>query len=446
MSTFDRIPVTILTGFLGSGKTTLLNRLLNENHGRRFAIIENEFGEIGIDRALVDHAGENLFEMNNGCLCCTVKTDLMRILDELWRRRSAFDYVLIESTGLADPGAVVQTFAMDRETAGHFRLDGIVSLADARHLPQQLQNAREAAQQLRFADVVVLNKTDLVSPAEVAEREKMVRLRNLHARIYSTAFASVAPGQVLNIRAFDLDNLLAADPDFLDLSYPFEEVRQYELTAGAYRLQFEATPRRATHLLVLRAAEGTEETVAKTIEGARALFRPGSPRAEEGEQADVFPRQLYRFAEGPASATAFLRAPETGHYLFFLAPHPPGFAVWRGETRWEPIGARQFREGHSHAGVQSVAITFEGTLDGAKVDDWLTALLDERGDDLYRMKGILSVHHSGQKIIVQSVHRQLNSRYGADWGDQVRQNALVFIGRHLDQSLLEAGLRACLSG
>lgn len=439
-----QIPVTILTGFLGSGKTTLLNRMLNGAPGKRFAIIENEFGEIGIDSELIDKAQGNLFEMNNGCLCCTVKTDLMRILDELWKRREEFDYVLIESTGLADPGAVVQTFVMDREMTEHYRLDGIVSLADALHLPLQLKNAREAAEQLRFADVILLNKTDLIQPEEIVELENLIRFRNLHARIYPTAFADIPLEQVLDICAFDVDNILASDPSFLDVSYPFEWAQLYNLTQGNYRLQFENTHRHAMQMLILYANEGTEAAISRTIEGARAIFRQGFFRMELTPQTDVSPLLTYDIPEGLMEVKATINLPETGHYLFFLGEHPHHFGLWQGEEKQLPLRTERFGPAHQHESVQAVALTFEGTLDGEKVDDWLTALLQTRGDDIFRTKGILSIAHSGQKIIVQAVHRQLNSRYGADWGQQARQNAIVFIGRNLDKQVLEEGLKACL--
>src|SRR5579871_6654424 len=166
MST-GKIPVTVLTGFLGSGKTTLLNRILTENHGKRIAVIENEFGEIGIDQALVINADEEVFEMNNGCICCTVRGDLIRILAGLRKRRDKFDHVLVETTGMADPSPVAQTFFVDDDVGGSFALDGIVTLVDAKHVACHLGDSRECQEQIAFADVLVLNKADLVTPEEL---------------------------------------------------------------------------------------------------------------------------------------------------------------------------------------------------------------------------------------------------------------------------------------
>ena len=161
MSDSSRIPVTVLTGFLGSGKTTLLNRILTETHGQRIAVIENEFGEIGVDQELVINSEEEIFEMNNGCICCTVRGDLIRILGNLVTRRDKFDRIVLETTGLANPGPVAQTFFVDDSVRGKFALDGIVTMVDAHHFDQQLLNSEETATQVAFADVVVLNKTDL---------------------------------------------------------------------------------------------------------------------------------------------------------------------------------------------------------------------------------------------------------------------------------------------
>ena len=165
---------------------------------------------------------------------------------------------------------------------------------------------------------------------------------------------------------------------------------------------------------------------------------------ELAPQADVSPLLMYDIPEGQLEVKATIKLPETGHYLFFLEEHPHHFGLWQEEEKQISLRTERFGPAHQHESVQSVALTFEGTLDGEKVDDWLTALLQTRGDDIFRTKGILSVAHSGQKIIVQAVHRQLNSRYGADWGKQARQNAIVFIGRNLDKQVLEEGLKACL--
>src|SRR5688500_8222090 len=173
----SRVPVTVLTGFLGSGKTTLLNRILSEKHGKRIAVIENEFGEVGVDHQLVIGAEEELFETNNGCICCTVRGDLIRILGQLMKRRDKFDYILIETTGMADPGPVAQTFFLDDEVQAKTTIDGIVTLVDAKHVLLHW-DSHEVQEQIAFADVILLNKTDLVTDAELVKLEKLIRKMN----------------------------------------------------------------------------------------------------------------------------------------------------------------------------------------------------------------------------------------------------------------------------
>ncbi|WP_269933437.1 CobW family GTP-binding protein [Aminobacter sp. HY435] len=211
-----QIPVTVLTGYLGSGKTTLLNRILSENHGKRYAVIVNEFGEIGIDNDLIVESDEEIYEMNNGCVCCTVRGDLIRVVEGLMRRPGRFDAIVVETTGLADPVPVAQTFFMDDDVRSKTKLDAVVALVDAKHLPLRLKDSREAEDQIAFADVVVLNKTDLVNADELRDVEAAIRAINPSAKIHRTTRAGVALDQVLDRGAFDLKRVLADDPHFLD--------------------------------------------------------------------------------------------------------------------------------------------------------------------------------------------------------------------------------------
>jgi G3E family GTPase len=212
----EKVPVTVLTGYLGAGKTTLLNRILSEPHGKKYAVIVNEFGEIGIDNDLVVGADEEVFEMNNGCICCTVRGDLVRILDGLMRRKGKFDAVIVETTGLADPAPVAQTFFVDENVGRKTRLDAVVTVADAKWLSDRLKDAPEAKNQIAFADVILINKTDLVSPEELREVEGRIRGINPYAKVHRTERAQIPLSEVLDRNAFDLDRILDIEPEFLE--------------------------------------------------------------------------------------------------------------------------------------------------------------------------------------------------------------------------------------
>ena len=214
-ATSEKIPVTVLTGYLGAGKTTLLNRILSEPHGKKYAVIVNEFGEIGIDNDLIVGADEEVFEMNNGCICCTVRGDLIRIIDGLMRRKGKFDAIIVETTGLADPAPVAQTFFVDENVGKKAKLDAVVTVADAKWLRDRLRDAPEAKNQIAFADVILLNKTDLVSEAELREVEARIRGINPYATLHRTQRAQIPLEAVLGRNAFDLERILEIEPAFL---------------------------------------------------------------------------------------------------------------------------------------------------------------------------------------------------------------------------------------
>ncbi|WP_022949712.1 CobW family GTP-binding protein [Methylohalobius crimeensis] len=315
-----KIPVTVLTGYLGAGKTTLLNRVLSAKHDKKFAVIINEFGEVGIDSRLVVSADEEIIVMNNGCICCTVRGDLIRTLENLFEREGDLDHVLIETTGLADPGPVLQTFLVDVSMRERLTLDALIAVVDAKHISLHW-DSDEAVEQIAFADVILVNKTDLVTEAAVDELEQRIRAINAIAKIYRTRDCDIDFGTILDVNAFDLANALRIDPDLL-----------------------------------------SEDT-------------------------------------------------------------------------------------HAHdESVTSIAITGSGAIDGNQLNRWLNELVQARGPDIFRIKGILELEDEDRRFVLHGVHMTLEGRPGRAWQPgEARRNELVFIGRHLDESELRKGFEACLS-
>ncbi|MYI89453.1 MAG: GTP-binding protein, partial [Gammaproteobacteria bacterium] len=287
MNATQKVPVSILTGFLGSGKTTLLNRILSEEHGKRIAVIENEYGEVGIDQALVINADEEIFEMSNGCICCTVRGDLIRVLGNLMKRRDKFDYVLVETTGLADPGPVAQTFFMDDEIRSEFSLDGIVTLVDAAHIEQQLGRSDESTEQIAFADILVLNKTDLVNTEVLDQLEARLREMNRMARVVRSERANISVDTVLNLGAFDLDQALERRPTFLEPEYPFEWTGVYCLDVGRYELSLAEGPDPTMSLVVVPDQGTNDATLRESAEWCVRRYAEPATLIHPGEAIPI---------------------------------------------------------------------------------------------------------------------------------------------------------------
>jgi G3E family GTPase len=315
----QQIPVTVLTGYLGAGKTTLLNRILSEQHGKKYAVVINEFGELGVDNDLVVDADEEVFEMNNGCICCTVRGDLIRIVGGLMKRRGRFDGIIIETTGLANPAPVAQTFFVDEGVRARTRLDAIVTVVDAKHLLPRLEDSSEAEEQVAFADVIVLNKTDLVTPAELEAVEARIRTINRFARIHRTTRAAVPIAQVLDQGAFDLARVLEREPEFLE-----------------------------------------------------------SDEHEHNED------------------------------------------------------------------VSSMSFEVSRPIDPERFNQWMGQLLQEKGQDLLRTKGILAYPGESRRFAFQAVHMIADGDFIGPWPEGAeRRSKLVFIGRNLNRPQLRRGFEAC---
>jgi len=445
----DRVPVTVLTGFLGSGKTTLLNRILTEQHGKRIAVIENEFGEVGVDQELVIGAEEEIFEMNNGCICCTVRGDLIRILSNLLKRKDRFDYILIETTGLADPGPVAQTFYMDAELAARTRLDAIVTLVDAKHISQHLDESPEAQEQIAFADVVLLNKVDLVGDPELVALETRIRAMNANARVHRTQDAALPLDHILNVGGFSLDRALDVDPRFMEPEYPFEWAGAYALGAGDYELVLQPGPDDPTMDVALVACEApTVEGLERSLKRAEAIFAERN-RVPPYDGRGIAHDRLTRLPIEAAEMRYPLSAPAGGVFALFTEHHPSEFALnvrGNGGGPVAPGAAREFKPPHEHDdAVTSVGITTPGDLDVKRFNAWLGDLLRTQGPDIFRMKGVLSIKDHPERFVFQGVHMLFDGRPDRPWRREPRKNTLIFIGRNLDRAALNDGFRACLA-
>ena len=449
----QQVPVTILTGFLGSGKTTLLNRILSEEHGKKIAVIENEYGEVGIDQGLVINADEEVFEMSNGCICCTVRGDLIRVLGNLMKRRDKFDYVLVETTGLADPGPVAQTFFMDDEIRNEFSLDGIVTLVDAAHIEQQLGRSDESSEQVAFADVLVLNKTDLVSDESLDNLESRLRDMNRMARVIRSKQADVPIDSVLNLSAFDLDQVLERRPTFLEPEYPFEWTGVFPVTPGRYEVSLEEGPDPTMSLVVLSDQGAEQEALNEGAELCVRLYAEPAEHIHSGNSVP-FEKHISLQLQTKGRKSFFLEINKSQNIGLFTQHTAEEFDIKvtkvdslneQNDSPIIPISQRIWVAEHEHDDeVSSIAIERVGDVDPEKLNSWLSRLLAEKGVDIFRTKGFISYAGDSRRMVFQGVHMLFTAQPDKEWGNNPHRNQLVFIGRNLDEAEMNREFDKCL--
>jgi len=448
MNKLHRTPVTVLTGFLGAGKTTLMNRVLTEQHGRRIAVIENEFGEIGIDHELVINADEEIFEMNNGCICCTVRGDLIRIMASLMKRRDQFDHILIETTGLADPGPVVQTFFVDDDMKEKLCVNAVVTVVDAKHIWQHIDDADEAREQIAFADVILLNKCDLVATADLDRLEARIKAMNGVAKIYRTTNAEIDIPRILDVGGFNLEHAIGMDPKFLEPEYPFEWGGIFQVPAGTATLVATRNPDPSMKLVLLPVGSGTDDALAQAREQAVRNFSSLEVKAAAPGTVISCDGRLHEMLLGEGAMRWPLHIPEPGCYAAFTEHYPDelGLKMMVAEREVTAVCAAAYKPDHEHdEKVTSVGIEEAADCDGKKLNAWLSALLRDKGTDIFRMKGVFAVRGNPNRTIFQGVHMLLDAQGGGPWGERPRRNSLVFIGRNLDRDQLNASFRECLA-
>jgi G3E family GTPase len=362
------------------------------------------------------------------------------------RRRDKFDHIIIETTGLADPGPVAQTFFVDDEIWGSLRLDGIVTLVDAHHVNQQIERDVEVAQQIAFADVILINKIDLVSVEDVDALESRLRQMNGNARIFRTENALTDIERVVNIGGFDLDRALEVNPAFMEPEYPFEWAGAYQLAAGEYHLNLGEGPDPTMKVLLESLPAASEEALSTVQDQALVRFTAEGPRRESGERLQIGPIPAVLLLPSQENRFHF-RVEQPGSYVLWTEHGPDEFALEILESGHvvAPLASREYLAGHEHDDeITSVGITIPGNLDADKLNGWLRHVLRFQGPDIYRMKGVLSIAGEHRRFVFQGVHMLFDGRPDRLWGQDERVNRLVFIGRNLDRAALNDGFRACL--
>ena len=442
------IPVTVLTGFLGSGKTTLLNKILSENHGKKIAVIENEFGEIGIDNELVIGADEEIFEMNNGCICCTVRGDLIRILEQLMQRKDKLDYVIVETTGMANPAPVAQTFWVDEDIKETFRLDSIVTMIDAKHVWQHIDDSSECKEQIAFADVILINKIDLVSEVELDKLESRIKSMNSQAKLYRSKEANIDLNYILNVNAFDLDTKAELNPNFVIEEVPFEWCGIFDFENKEYELNMDEGPDPTLDITYVALKENSEFEFDKAKKTAIKIFSETHKEIKPEKFLNAN-HTLNRLTVENRKQTYYFKPNKNGVYAVFTQHGPDEFNMVfkHKEKEIKPINTFEYAHSHEHDElVSSVGIEDDSPLSIQKVNEWLSYLLQNKGTDIFRMKGIMHIEGNDERFVFQGVHMLFDGKVDRKWkSDEKRKNQIIFIGKNLNREELINGYKSCIS-
>ena len=434
----------------------------------RIAVIENEFGEIGIDQDLVINADEEVFEMNNGCICCNVRGDLIRILGELASRLEQFDRVILETTGMADPGPVAQTFLVQEDIQDFYQLDGIVTLVDGKHVGQHLDDETdEVLAQVAFADRIIINKIDLISAEETQVVRQRLRSMNSMAGFYEATMADAPVAELLDIGGFNVQRAVDLKPNFLEPEYPFERGAIWALQAGSYGLRLvaghhhdhdhdhdhdhgsDAEGDAGMSVVRVTVDEHAEDSLTALAETVFVEFSAAArPLSDGAELADSNQHYELMFAgEGAGEFVLPLAAPE--RVALFMDHAPAGQQLALTDADGAIVKAsseHNFHGEHSHdSKVSSTSVELPGKFDGGQLNAWLEEFLQENGPDVYRMKGVVGIAGQDYRFVFQGVHMIFGSQAAGEWGDEVPINRLVFIGKNLDAPYIRQSLEGCLA-
>jgi len=440
-----RIPVTILTGFLGAGKTTLLNRILKEKHGMRIAVIENEFGEVGIDNEFIVGANEKIFEMNNGCLCCSVRGDLLRTLKKLLKTKPKPEAILIETTGMADPGPIAQTFYRDKAIYDSYRVDAIVTMVDSCHIQQQMGREHEVERQIAFGDVVILNKTDLISAEALQALREWILNFNPTATLLNTRQADADLHQIIDIHAFDPEMAARVDPDFMNQEYPFEEALLLP-ASEVINVSCASAEHENFKLCVIPVPAWNDSEITTVTHRANILFCAKPQALDSGDEIPLNTLNLISVPEGHKSLYSI--KPIFGkRHILFLEHEAKELSLHLSHYEKEiiPEWTKKFHRMHHHSsGITSVSMTSRDPLDLECFKDWMTQLLRAHGENIYRSKGILYFTEEKSRYVFQGVHTIFDCVEDRPWNQQIPESRFVFIGKNLDRRLILGGFEACL--